>query len=697
MRSPSPQTLARSLCLTAFVLFAGLISRGADWALTGALGAHDPSIIKEGNTWWVFTTGQGLPVKFSNDGLSWTQGKAIFSAELSWWRTYAPNMGANDVWAPDIHKFNNRYWLYYSVSEFGKNNSAIGLMSCSSIAAGDWRDDGFVIGSKSGTDAYNAIDPNLTIDADGNPWLAFGSWFSGIQLVQLDPATMKPKGAVTTIAKRSNGIEGANVVYANGFYYLFISIDVCCQGVNSTYKIAYGRATTITGPYTDKNGTQLLSGGLTVLDSSGTRWKGPGGQDVYQTATGWIIARHAYDANANGAPTLLISDLYWDSQYWPTYTATAVTAPVINTDPVSQTVDAGGTATFTVTASSDASAPMSYQWSKNGTPIAGATSVTLTLANVQSSQAGDYTVAVTNFAGTTTSHPATLVVDHPVAGRLSNLSVLTRAGSGANTLIAGFIISGSGNKTVVVRGTGPTLAKAPFNVNGTLPDPKLDLTPLNATVPLATNDSWRNTPNLVAIQAVGLDKLGGTTMDDKDTLMIQSIAAGGYTASLLDTGGSSGMALVEVFDTDTTAPGSPGFDTQPRLSNLSARAQVTSGGGVLTAGFIINGTAPKRLMVRATGATLGLAPFNVGGVLSDPKLVLQRLSDSKIFAENDNWQIGNSLTEIAAVRGDKLGDTTVDPKDSIIIVSLVPGAYTATVSGVNNGSGVALIEVFELN
>jgi len=82
----------------------------ADWTLTGALGAHDPTIIKEGSTWWCFSTGSGIPVKSSPDGLNWTQGAALFSAELPWWRTYAPNMGTLDVWAPDIHKFGDRYW-----------------------------------------------------------------------------------------------------------------------------------------------------------------------------------------------------------------------------------------------------------------------------------------------------------------------------------------------------------------------------------------------------------------------------------------------------------------------------------------------------------------------------------------------------------------------------------------------------------
>jgi arabinan endo-1,5-alpha-L-arabinosidase len=293
------------------------------------LGAHDPSIIREGNTWWCFTTGSGLPVKSSSDGLNWQQRTPLFASELSWWRTYAPTMSTLDVWAPDIHTLGGRTWCYYCVSEFGRNNSAIGLKSCTSIAAGDWRDDGLVLSSRSGVDAYNAIDPSLTTDAAGNPWLVFGSWFDGIHVVQLDPGTMKPTGAVYSIAQRSNGIEGANIVFANGFFYLFVSIDVCCQGVNSTYKIAYGRSATITGPYVNKDNVAMLSGGTTVLTTGDTRWKGPGGQSVVQNGDAWVIAYHAYDANNSGSPTLLINDLFWDSSNWPTLAGPGVTVSTV--------------------------------------------------------------------------------------------------------------------------------------------------------------------------------------------------------------------------------------------------------------------------------------------------------------------------------------------------------------------------------
>lgn len=291
-------------------------SYAAFWNLNGAIVTHDPSIIKEGDIWWNFATGSGLPVSYSlNGGTTWNTGVPIFSQPLSWWSTYVPNQTYNDVWAPDVKTYNGKVWLYYSISTFGSNTSAIGLMSATSIIQGDWVDHGLVIRSNSST-SYNAIDPNLVIDANGDPWLAFGSWFDGIKITRLDKTTMKPTGTIYSIAKRSNGIEGAYIVYRNGVYTMFASIDNCCQGVNSTYKIVVGQSKSITGPYLDKNGVNMMNGGGTIFDAGNSVWKGPGGQSVYGTS---VIARHAYDATDNGTPKLLINDLYWDSSGWPTY------------------------------------------------------------------------------------------------------------------------------------------------------------------------------------------------------------------------------------------------------------------------------------------------------------------------------------------------------------------------------------------
>lgn len=666
----------------------------AEWSLSGSLGAHDPTVLNDNGTWWCFTTGAGLPAKRSGDGLAWTEAGSLFASELSWWRTWAPNMGQRDIWAPDLHVFGGRIWCYYSVSEFGKNNSAIGLKSCTSVAAGDWRDDGFVIGSKAGTDAYNAIDPNLTVDADGQPWLTFGSWFSGIQLVQLDPATMKPVGNVTNIAKRSNGIEGANVVYRSGYYYLFVSIDVCCQGVNSTYKIAYGRSRSISGPYVDKDGAPLLTGGGTVLEAGETRWKGPGGQDVFKNGNAWAIARHAYDANANGAPTLRIADLYWDANGWPTLTdpGPAAGAPTISIAPVSQTIAPGGQVTFSVTASGE---NLTYVWQRNGTPIAAGAGPTLTLNNLQASDSGNYTVTISNDAGQVTSSAAVLLVDTPTPGHIWNLSIRAVGGlDGDNTLIPGFIIGGTGKKSVLIRADGPTLAKAPFNVAGVLDDPKLVLH--QGSPALDSNDTWTDSLRADAIRALGGDKLGGVALDPKEPVLLEDLSAGDYTVHMTSSvAGKTGVVLVELYDKDTAAPGTPEFEAGARLTNVSARAQVGTDANVLIVGFIINGNVPKRVLIRGTGPTLAQPPFNVAGTIADPVLTLRDASNT-IVAQNDSWTLAANAADIRAAGWDKLGGVAVDPKDAVLMVTLIPGSYTAVLNGVNNTTGIVLIEVYEL-
>jgi arabinan endo-1,5-alpha-L-arabinosidase len=250
------------------------------------------------------------------DARQWEPLPSVFANKLNWWANYVPNQDSRDIWAPDIHRSNNRTWLYYSISTFGSRQSAIGLASASSISAGDWRDDGLVINTTSAHD-YNAIDPNLFIDPQGDPWLAFGSWNSGIKLTRVNAATMKPTGQLFSLARRDSGIEAPALTYRNGYYYLFVSIGACCAGVDSTYRIMVGRSQQITGPYIDKNGVSMLQGGVSLVKGNDGRWIGPGGQDIHLHNGTYIIAYHVYDANNNGAAVLKIANLGWDAQGWP--------------------------------------------------------------------------------------------------------------------------------------------------------------------------------------------------------------------------------------------------------------------------------------------------------------------------------------------------------------------------------------------
>jgi len=400
------------------------------------------------------------------------------------------------------------------------------------------------------------------------------------------------------------------------------------------------------------------------------------------------------DAQGSANPNVSTSSLGGVSSSFnytfPSYSMTVIelsagsSAPTIASQPANQAAPAGGTALFSVTASG--TGPLTYQWFKDGAALAGETAATLTISNVQASQLGTYTVVVTNSAGSTTSSGATLTLGNP--GRLINLSVRSQAGSGSQTLIVGFVISGSGNKPVMVRGTGPTLSH--FGVSGVLPDPKLDL--FQGSTVIGTNDSWGAAANLAAIIAAGGDKLGQFTLDAKDAVLLQPLTSGLYTAQVTGVGGATGVALVEVFDTDPTLPSAPEFSSQPRLINLSARTQVGTGESVLIAGFVINGDVPKRLMIRGIGPTL--SQFGVTGILADPQL--QLFSGGTIVAQNDDWGTSSNLAEILAANGDKLGGVALGAKESVLIVTLPPGPYTAQVRGANNGTGVALVEVYEL-
>ncbi|MBN1312752.1 MAG: family 43 glycosylhydrolase [Anaerolineae bacterium] len=295
------------------------------WNLTGNLDAHDPVIIREGTTWYIYTTGTGITMKRSENGTSWSTIGRVFNTQPAWHRQLIPANDGN-LWAPDIFYYQGRYYLYYSVSSFGSNTSAIGLATNATLnpqgSGYNWVDEGVVIQSTSSNN-YNTIDPNVVQDLSGNLWLSFGSFWSGIKLIQLDPGTMKPVSGATlhSIAYRPSGehaIEAPFIVERNGYYYLFVSFDYCCRGVDSTYNIRVGRSQQITGPYVDRNNVNMMNGGGTLIDDGDSRWIGPGHQAVYQQGNSAILVNHAYDAWNNGRATLQIRPLYWDASGWPT-------------------------------------------------------------------------------------------------------------------------------------------------------------------------------------------------------------------------------------------------------------------------------------------------------------------------------------------------------------------------------------------
>ena len=259
---------------------------------------HDPCIIKSGEYYYIFSTGNRIEIRRSKDLQNWVRLNQVFESIPEWGKQEIS--GVSNIWAPDIFYHDSTYYLYYALSTFGSNTSRIGLATNKTLDPDSpdykWIDQGKVTESNSG-DSYNAIDPNVAADSTGRLWLSFGSFWSGIKLIELDPATMKPKAGASlkSIARRPNwdAIEALFIVFKNGYYYLFVSFDNCCQGVNSTYNIRVGRSTEITGPYKDRKNNLMTPGGGSVIIQSDNRWKGPGHCVVLLDGNNSWLVHHA--------------------------------------------------------------------------------------------------------------------------------------------------------------------------------------------------------------------------------------------------------------------------------------------------------------------------------------------------------------------------------------------------------------------
>ncbi len=220
-----------------------------------------------------------------------------------------------DFWAPDLSYVNGEYRLYYAASSFGTNDSVIGLATTRSLDRPVWTDRGMVLRTHNG-DAVNAIDPDVSRDRAGGLWLSYGSFWDGIRMRRLDPGTGLLSATDTTehrLASRGGGaIEGPSITYHDGWYYLFVSFDFCCRGVNSDYRTMVGRSRAITGPYADRDGKPLLEGGGTQVLAGYNGFAGPGGGDVY----GDLYVHHYYDAADDGKPKGSVRRIDWAGG-WP--------------------------------------------------------------------------------------------------------------------------------------------------------------------------------------------------------------------------------------------------------------------------------------------------------------------------------------------------------------------------------------------
>ena len=316
------------------------------------IGIHDPVMIKQGDNYYIFATGTGIDVWSSKDMKSWIHEKPVFDAPPQWavdtMAVYAQSDTTirrfrGSIWAPDISFHNGQYYLYYSVSAFGKNTSCIGLATNKTLNPSDpdflWVDHGAVVCSYPEIDNWNAIDPNLIYGEDGLPYLVWGSFWDGLQIVRLSddlksiyqgskPVTIAsqktdvnmpnpPATGNNPVAAGGNAIEAPFVVHKGDYFYFFASIDYCCRGVNSTYKMIYGRSRQILGPYLDREGRSMRTGGGSILMAGNEEWYGVGHNGYASIEGKDFILFHAYDAKDNGRSKLRIFELQWDADDWP--------------------------------------------------------------------------------------------------------------------------------------------------------------------------------------------------------------------------------------------------------------------------------------------------------------------------------------------------------------------------------------------
>jgi arabinan endo-1,5-alpha-L-arabinosidase len=326
-------TVALAFCLSAAV--------AQSLNPTGSItNTHDPVLIKEGGTYYLFHTGGLVQVKTSPNLINWSNAGTALASAPAWHASAVPGNRA-DLWAPDISYRNGTFWLYYSVSTFGEQTSAIGVATRTSLASGSWQDQGMVINSSTFPVSDNAIDPNIIVDAEGKVWMNWGSWWNGIHIVQLNPETGKPAQGAQAIhiaGRGGKGIEGPFIIHARGYYHLFTSWDKCCAGASSTYNMRYGRSQSVTGPYTDKAGVALTSGGGTLL-SDGSRY--PGGHNgILEENGNYYLVYHTYTPGI----TLQIRRLFFDAQGWPTLDAAA--AGIGSIKPLNRAAALGGASPF---------------------------------------------------------------------------------------------------------------------------------------------------------------------------------------------------------------------------------------------------------------------------------------------------------------------------------------------------------------
>jgi len=518
-----------------------------------------------------------------------------------------------------------------------------------------------------GTAARFATPEAVAVDSSGNVYVADSGGF----LVR----KIAPGAVVTTLAGTSGSVGSADGTGAAAQFYAQNGIAVDAGGnVYVTEANNTIRKITSAGVVTTLAGTSNVGGA-----SNGT-----GAAAQFNDPFGIAV---------DAAGDMFVTDLNNDTireRY-----AAANASPAIATQPASQSVSLGSTATFSVLATG---VPVpNYQWLFDGSYITGATNPSLTVTNVQAANLGAYAVILASPSGTLTSNSAELsspgvtpvAASAPATSAFANISTRALVQNGAGIVIVGFVISGPAGSTeqVLIRGDGPALGM--FGISDGLGNPVLTLFDSTGTQ-IATNTDWSTSSNATQIaaaatQAGAFALLPGAQGIQADSALLVNLAPGAYTAQVSSLDGSSGVALAEVYQVGTGSAA---------LTNISTRAYVGTGSSVEIAGLVIHGAQPTQVLVRAVGPTL--SQFSVTGVLAQPTLTVMDASGNTV-ATNSGWSANSNAAAIAAAATS--AETFALPSgsaDSALLLTLVPGTYTAIVSGVGGTSGIALVEAYQI-
>ncbi len=386
-----------------------------------------------------------------------------------------------------------------------------------------------------------------------------------------------------------------------------------------------------------------------------------------------------------GVYTVTVSNSSGASTSQPLFVRIVPSPPFFIQQPAPLQTNTGRVITLTTTVGGTSG--MNFQWFKNNAAVSGAVSQNFIVARATAADTGDYTVVARNALGFASSVTAHVGVDETM--RFINLATRGNAGRADSPLIVGFVASGPGNKRVMVRAVGPTLAG--FGVAGTLPDPVLRVFNSSGTQIFA-NDDWGQTNDVPGIASANA-RLGAFPLDggSADAAGILTLAPGAYTVvingKVVDGTEATGIALAEIYEDDSASS---------RLVNLSSRGFVSPGASVMIPAFVSAGTGTavtKKFLIRGVGPTL--AGFGVTGALANPTLNVVD-SAGRTVAANDDWETNVNLAELRAATTQFAFPLAPGSRDAALLLSLPAGAYTCVVSGVNNTSGTALVEVYEV-